>query len=341
MIEVPKAPSKTRLEATVVVPTHRGGHRLPELLDALSKQDYQGLWETLIVVDGDLDNSVSILERYSDVLPLRYIVNKDPQGVTAVMNAGILAALGDVVIRCDDDLSPGPEYVSSHLKYHTGNTPVGVIGPTRDVFPDGAYARLYGRPASERSLAAAYARPTHLAWIGWAANNSAKREVLLAAGGFDAAFVYGQDSELGYRLARAGVEILVAPELEVEHRGPSTSASTRVPRAFISGASKRLFYQRHPEAIPPARPTRSMPDLVWRTAVRALAGSLRTREAFAKVGVLVDRLIEVAPASVGRRVIALAVESAGQSGRRNGADDLSTYKMQKTAELARELDRVG
>ncbi len=327
----------TPMDCTIVVPTHRGEHRLPRLLDELATQDYEGPWEVLVVVDGRLDDSEAILNSYKESLPLRVLVHEVPQGVTHAMNAGFENAAGRIAIRCDDDLTPGPNFVSAHMAHHRSSEPTGVIGPTRDIFPDSAYAEAYGRPANRRSLEAAYSRSESNNWVGWAANNSAPRELILKAGGFDPAFIYGQDSELGYRLHKLGLRIVVDPLLEVEHRGPSTSTMTRVPRAYISGASKRLFYMKHPETLRPDEPATSTNARVWQGAVKLLARCVRSRDGFAKIGSMLDRAINVLPAAVSARIIALAVEAAGRSGRRNGVDDLSLYKGQKTAELQREL----
>ena len=50
------------LDASVIVPSHRGAHRLPALLDALARQDHPGPWEVLVVLDGVLDDSPEVLE---------------------------------------------------------------------------------------------------------------------------------------------------------------------------------------------------------------------------------------------------------------------------------------
>ncbi len=328
------------MRASVVVPTHRGAHRLPQLLDAMSAQDFDGEWELVIVVDGVVDDSLAILEA-EDRVPLRLIVHPESQGVVAALNDAFAKALGDVLIRCDDDLTPAPDYVRLHVAHHEGRTDVGVIGPTRDVFPDTPYARAYGRAATERSLAAAYARPADLAWIGWAANNSIRREAWAKSGGFDPRFVYGQDSELGYRLVHdCGVTIVVDRALQVNHRGPSTSATTRIPRAFVSGASKRLFNEVHRQATPPATPANGFVDRVWRAMVAMLSRMLVTKAGYEKLGRLIDHVLKVVPTAVGARLVALGVESAGASGMRNGADDLATYKGQKQVEIASEL-KIG
>lgn len=328
------------LRASVVVPTHRGAHRLPVLLDALCRQDVTDPWEVVVAVDGVVDETLEVLDRYADRLPLRRVVTEDPRGVVSALNDGFAAAAGEILIRCDDDLTPAPDFVSRHLARHGSRRDLAVIGPTLDVFPDTPYARAYGRDANRRALAAAYTRPADYRWVGWAANNSVHRDSWAAVGGFDPRFVYGQDSELGYRLSRAGVEIVVEPGLQVEHRGPSTTAAARVPRAFVSGASRRLFEQVHPEASRPTERPARLRQWVWVALVWIVSRSLRTREAYARLGRVVDRLLALVPPGVGRRVVALAVEAAGRSGERHGNPDLAAYKQQKAVEIAAETSRV-
>ena len=52
------------LDASVIVPTHRGAHRLPTLLEALSRQVHPGPWEVIVVLDGVLDDSAEVLESW-------------------------------------------------------------------------------------------------------------------------------------------------------------------------------------------------------------------------------------------------------------------------------------
>jgi GT2 family glycosyltransferase len=326
------------VRASVVVPTHGGAHRLPELLDALAAQEFDGDWELIVVVDGVVDDTVSVLEGYRDRLPLRMIVHEVARGVVAALNDAFAQARGEVLIRCDDDLSPRPDFVRRHVAHHVGRTDIGVIGPTRDVFPDNAYARAYGRSATARSLEAAYGRPESERYVGWAANNSVHRDAWACAGGFSPRFVYGQDSELGWRLSRhCGVRMVVDPELQVDHRGPSTSAATRVPRAFVSGASKRLFYAEHPTARPDTPRPSGLRGLAWLCVVAALAGAVRSKQGHERLGRWVDTVLAVVPPRIGGIVTAVCVEAAGRSGLRNGEDDLTVYKTQKAAERSREL----
>ncbi len=225
------------LDASVIVPSHRGAHRLPALLDALARQDHAGPWEVLVVLDGVLDDSPGLLEAWQGRLPLRVVRFEQPRGVVAALNAGFSAASGRVLIRCDDDLTPVPHMVSRHVEHHRGRDDLGVSCAMRDVVTDTPYARTYGAATGRRRLEQWYTRPPALRWVDWSAHNSVTRAAWDRLDhGFDPRFVYGQDSELGFRLARSGVTIVVDPALEVEHRGAALSAANRVPRAYVAGS---------------------------------------------------------------------------------------------------------
>jgi glycosyltransferase involved in cell wall biosynthesis len=324
------------LSASVVVPSHRGAHRLPLLLAALAEQDVAEPWEVVVVLDGILDDSPRILDLWRDRLPLRVLSYPDPRGVIHALNTGFASAQGRVLIRCDDDLSPAPGMVRRHLAHHAGPDEVGVIGPTRDVFPDTPYAEAYGRAANARSLEDAYGRRAEDRWIGWAAHNSISCAAWEQSGGFDPRFVYGQDSELGYRLARQGVGIIVDPALELEHRGPAVDTATRAPRAFVSGASRLLFESVHGRVRPRAEGPHGARARAWRLAVTIVCTSIRSREGYARAGRLVDRSLPHLLPETGGRLVALLVEAAGLSGHRHGTTDLASYRGQKTTELTRE-----
>lgn len=330
------------LDASVIIPSHRGAHRLPAILEALAAQDYPGSWEALIVLDGELDDSATVVKSFADRVPVRLLSFRSARGVCAVLNDGYAAARGRVLIRCDDDLRPAPDMLTRHVRWHQGAEPIGVIGPTRDVFTDSRYATAYGRPANARLLRLTYARPPEQRWVSWAAHNSVTRSTWDRVGGFDPAFVYGQDSELGFRLHRLGVSLVVDEALELPHLGPATSAAVRIPRAFVSGASKRLFRRKHGDPLGGEHhPRPTLGSRLWSLTVSALAYLVTSREGFQRLGEGVQRLLPLTPLAMGGRLVALGVEAAGAAGLRRGPDDLNELKPQKARELGTELARLA
>ncbi|MBB2958510.1 glycosyltransferase family 2 protein [Pseudoclavibacter helvolus] len=331
------------LDCSVVVPSYRGAHRLPRLLKRLTDQDFAGTWEVVVVLDGPDAPSQAVLDEYLDLLPLRVVVRDANGGVAAAMQTGVDAARGRIIIRCDDDLAPEPKFISTHMRHHNTGTRVGVIGATRDVFADTAYARVYGHAANQRALDNAYQRTAEQRWIGWAANNSAPKTSITSAGGFDVSLWYGEDSELGFRMHSQGLPIVVDRDLEVAHHGPANSTESRAARAFVAGASRAAFEARHPGESQGTSGSASQgfAAKAWTSAVDTLAGRVRQREGYERLGRVADVAIRVAPARVAEKIVALLVESAGQAGKASGGSDLAAFSAQKDAELARETARLN
>ena len=106
------------LTASVVIPTHRGAQRLPRLLAALARQDFPGRWNVVVSVDGVVDDTLATIDRHRADLALVTVVEPTGRGVAAALNRGFEAADGDIIIRCDDDLTPRPDMVRRHVELH-------------------------------------------------------------------------------------------------------------------------------------------------------------------------------------------------------------------------------
>lgn len=301
--------------ATVIIPTHRGAARLPTLLRALAAQDCADPFDVVVVVDGGDAATQEVVAEHEGSLDLALVVHEQNQGVGAAMASGCAVATGEILVRIDDDITPSPDFLRRHLAWHEPGTDRGVISVTRDVDVPTPYGRAYGGPANERARHDAYARPADLRWIGWAACNSVRKASYERAGGFDADLTYSEDMDLGYRLWRAGVEIIVDPALEVEHRGPVRTAEDRVARAYVSGAARGSSRYQAAFAGPPLSPVEvSHIDRLWATAVSCAARRISSPGRARAWGAVLDRVLPLVPRPVGRKLVALAVEASGTAG---------------------------
>ncbi|AUZ35702.1 hypothetical protein C3B78_15440 [Arthrobacter sp. PGP41] len=303
----------SQLEASIVVPSRGGALRLPILLSALSRQDCAD-FEVIIVVDGDMDNSAEVLGRWAAEHPdmaLRIIVFPENKGRAAALNAAAKAAKGRVLIRCDDDLEPAPDYVRKHLAEHRGD-PVGIVGLCRNIFTETAYARVYGRAVDERFRAHALATSSDDQWRYWAGNVSVLREVHERLGGYDERYrAYGwEDVDFGYRLKKMGIPVRIQPSLTTAHHVAATTTGVRAIRALHSGAAREIFIAKHgpePLAAIPQSPS------LWSTLV-ALASTFANERTIKVGGLAIDAALPVLPRRLAEKLVALAVESAGRAG---------------------------
>lgn len=204
---------------SVVIPTY---NRLPQLkrtLDGLAGQ--VGLGEPLEVVvvsDGATDHTDEWLRSSSVPLPL-IAISQPNTGPAAARNRGVDEATGDIVLFVDDDVIPAPDLVAVHLRHHSPDDELVVIGPMNT--PDEADMLPWVR-WEQRKLAEQYEAMQRGDWEPtprqfYTANASLARRHIIAAGGFDPCFRRAEDVELAYRLADRGLRFVFVPEASVVH----------------------------------------------------------------------------------------------------------------------------
>lgn len=296
--------------ASIVIPSRGGAERLPRLLTALAAQTHHD-WEAIVVIDGDIDNSEEVVAQYSH-LPIRSVVFPENRGRVAALNAGFEAASGEVLIRCDDDLVPNPVYIAEHIRV-AGSGEAGAVGLYLNVLPETPYARVYGRRADELHRQQAYRAPQERRFQYWAGNSSVTREVYDAVGGYDPTYrAYGwEDVDFGYRLQKLGVRIELVPELETPHYVAAVTTAIRASRAIASGRARWTFERLH--GVGTSGRVKPDNDSAWNRLVNGLADRL-TAQRSARLAALVDAMLPVLPAAVGRKAVAAVVEASGISG---------------------------
>ena len=301
------------LLASVIVPSRGGRQRLGTLMRCFEAQD-ETRFEVVVVIDGDIDDSEGLLRARETDVPITIVTFPENRGRSAALNAGLAAARGHVLVRCDDDLEPAPDYVRRHVAAHDGGEQA-VVGLYRNLFPDTPYARVYGARADESFRDTAYRVPADTAWRYWAGNVSVTRAVADQVGGYDENFrAYGwEDVDWGHRLHLLGIPVILDHGLETVHRLSAVTAASRVERAFFSGAARRQFVRKHerPDLAP------QPPHSAWTRLVSLVARGL-TESRARRAGGMADALAGRLPARVGRTLIGLLVESANEAGYRHG-----------------------
>lgn len=296
------------LDVSIVVPSFKGAQRLPVLFAALEAQTNNS-YECIVAIDGDMDGSADIVREWSTRIPVRTVVFPENRGRSAALNAGFAAADGGVLIRCDDDLRPGPGYVAGHVGAHLEDE-VGAVGVCLDLFDDTAYSRAYGDQARERMRESAYRLPAGATWRRWGANVSVSRATWNLVGPYDLRFnQYGwEDIDWGYRVHEAGIPVVVRPELEVDHLNPAPTAGIRATKAYQSGQSRSVFVDKHgPGVLSDSIPMNSP----WNLAVWGVSALMRSKRTVEALGRPVDALLPRVSPTIGLKVASLLIESAG------------------------------
>lgn len=95
-------------------------------------------WELIVVDNGSTDDTPSVIEGFSDQLPMRRVWQPEP-GLSNARNAGVAEAKGDYICWTDDDVEVDPNwlaaYASAFQKYPDGAIFGGVVEPVYETAP--------------------------------------------------------------------------------------------------------------------------------------------------------------------------------------------------------------
>ncbi|HEX6085689.1 MAG TPA: glycosyltransferase [Thermoanaerobaculia bacterium] len=185
---------------SVVMAVYNAAETLRETLDSILAQEDVEL-EVIVVDDGSMDGTAAILDSY----PAIRVIRQENRGLTRALIAGCAAARGALIARHDaGDLShprrlavqqrlfddPEVLFVSCATQY---------VGP--ELEPLWVTRPSVVAPASIVDLSRRHGLvdgPTHHGSVVF------RRDAYERAGGYRAAFYYGQDFDLWYRLAERG-----------------------------------------------------------------------------------------------------------------------------------------
>jgi glycosyltransferase involved in cell wall biosynthesis len=235
---------------SIVIPTFQRRATVSRTVAALDGQ-LERDFEAIVVVDGSTDGTAEALRRLSVSFPLR-IVEQENRGAAEARNAGIAVASGEMLLTLDDDMVADSRMLVEHDLSHRSGADV-VLG---DLPLD---------PASPRNMLSwgvgewARARRERLSAPGaeiglgdlLTGQLSISRAAFESVGGFDTAFTRegmfgGEDIDFGYRLLRAGCEIVFNPAA-VSRQYYAVDPVLYLKRAREAGRARQELMLKHPE----------------------------------------------------------------------------------------------
>ncbi|WP_447603135.1 glycosyltransferase [Nitrospira sp. Nam80] len=200
---------------SVVIPTYNRRAILRKTLLAFASQTLaHDQFEVIVVDDGSSDDTVDMVRRFKSSFALR-LEPQPHQGANAARNRGIHAARGGVIIISGDDMVPEPRFLEAHLAFHRQHPAetdamLGFIdwSPEISVTP---FMRYLVSPEGGQQFAFHEVKNGKADFrLFYTSNVSLKRGLLLRQPVlFDTDFTYPayDDTELGYRLAKQGMQL--------------------------------------------------------------------------------------------------------------------------------------
>jgi GT2 family glycosyltransferase len=236
------------LDISVVIPTYNRLDTLVHVVPTLLAQDLPRDRSELLIcdsnsTDGTAEYLASVAIEHPNVrhLPGPYT------GRAGARNAGIANAVGEIVLFNDSDILASPDLLSTHLARHRERAKIAVVGWEVQVKDLDDYEFKRAHPLERGHLHPETRK--RLPWLYFLTGNaSVPRDALLAVGGFDESFTgYGhEDLELGYRLERAGLEIVYEPKA-VNYHCQDIPHDDQKEKMKLAGRSTVRFYRKHPD----------------------------------------------------------------------------------------------
>ncbi len=236
-------------EISVILPVLNEAAYLEDALDAILKQDFDGVKEIVVAVGPSKDSTLEAARAMAKKNP-QIVVVDNPSGRTAAgLNIALAASKYGVIVRVDGHTQIPANYLSMafEILLQTGAVNVGGVmaAEGRNLF-ESSVARAMRSPlgvGAAKFHVGGQAGESDTVYLG-----SFRREALLAIGGFDEKFTRAQDWELNHRLRKAGGVVYFDPRLIVSYR-PRPTLRALAKQYFEYGRWRRVVARSHPGTI--------------------------------------------------------------------------------------------
>jgi len=195
---------------SVVVCAYNAAETIDDCLTALAGVQYPRV-EIIVVDDGSTDDTASRVRRHARAR----LIQTPNSGLSAARNVGLDAASGDVIAYVDADVRVDPLWLMHLVQPFVTSTAVAAGGPNVAPADDSWFSQCVARaPGAPSHVMFDDRQAEHIPGCNFAA----RREALLAIGGFDPIFLRaGDDVDVCWRLQDRGGWIAFAPAALVWH----------------------------------------------------------------------------------------------------------------------------
>jgi glycosyltransferase involved in cell wall biosynthesis/peptidoglycan/xylan/chitin deacetylase (PgdA/CDA1 family) len=230
---------------SVVIPTYQRREVVCEAVRKLSRAEFPGAVELIVVIDGSTDGTAETLRSISLPFSAKFIEQPN-MGAAAARNRGAAEATNDVILFLDDDMMCDPALLREHGRLYESGADA-VIGDTPI---DPASGGGFLVESVGRWIASTRVRTPLSPFDIFTGQLSVRRSVFEQLGGFDAEFTAGlafgsEDADFGARLLAGH---------DVRHNAKAISLQRYVvgPRDYLArsrraAAAHIRFVRKHPE----------------------------------------------------------------------------------------------
>jgi glycosyltransferase involved in cell wall biosynthesis len=205
---------------SVLVCTRNRCAALAQLLEALTRLVVppELSWELVVVDNGSSDGTATLVESFADRLPVRRIF-EPRKGISRARNAGLGAALGEILAFTDDDCLPAPDWLCAIVQEFGRDPDLAGIGGRVELHDPRDYPMTIRTSRTREALTSAYQLPAlmvgcNMAFTRWAVQLVGEFDVTLGAG---TPVGSAEDTDYLYRSLLLGLRIEYVPDVLVAH----------------------------------------------------------------------------------------------------------------------------
>lgn len=206
-----------RTFVSVVIPAYNSEKVISRVIEALLHQSYpKNKYEIIVVDDGSTDRTAEVASRF----PIRVLRLKHA-GPANARNTGAKKAKGDILLFTDADCVPDKNWIKAMIEPFKDPEIVAVSGTYKTLNKEKFMARFVGYEIDQR-----HEKMKKQKYIDFIGTFSAayRKKIFLKFGGFDSRFKTssGEDPEISYRMAKAGLKMVFQSAAFVYHPHPDT-----------------------------------------------------------------------------------------------------------------------
>jgi GT2 family glycosyltransferase len=236
---------------SVILATYNRGPLLVRLLRQLAAQEFpMADLEVVVVDDGSKEPAASAVEPVRKELPYKLeVIRQANAGAASARQRAARAATGAILIILDDDMQVEPWFVAEHVRLHRegpGRTCVmGRYASDPDIASMPLFERYYANMWDKLTENVRAGRMAVTGTILSTGNASMRRDDFIAVGGFDTALKQAEDSELGLKLERAGVQMVFSDKAYTLHGSDHTRLEKWLGRNYGYGVYDLRIARKH------------------------------------------------------------------------------------------------
>jgi len=153
---------KPTFDISIIVPNYNNGKYLSEFIESVIQSAILPR-ELIIVDDGSMDDSMKILESFSELPYLKVVSFPENRGLTAALNAAIEIATGKYIMRADPDDKLHPDRIEKQTAFMLDNPQIDVLGCNVKYFSDktGKTINQSNFPLDHHEIVKRYAKGEH------------------------------------------------------------------------------------------------------------------------------------------------------------------------------------